>query len=284
MPDLSVVIITHNEEKNILRCLESVKPIANEIVVVDSLSADDTARICREFGCKVYQREFDGYGTQKQFAVDQASNDWVLSLDADEVVSDELRSELYRMFGPKGDKVTGLQGDKATGLQGDKVTGLQGDKVTDSVNQSVSMPTGFNIPFSLNFMGKRLRYSGVGKEFHLRLFNRTKGGFTRVPVHEGIEVKGSVGKLRGQVIHYSYRDITHHLEKLNIYTSQAAEGYHQKGRSFSKVWVAMKFPATFFSLYFIRRGFLDGYPGFMWSFLAAVYSTVKVAKTIELTR
>jgi glycosyltransferase involved in cell wall biosynthesis len=276
MPDLSVVIITHNEEKNILRCLESVKPIANEIVVVDSLSADDTARICREFGCKVYQREFDGYGTQKQFAVDQASNNWVLSLDADEVVSDDLRTELVGMFGSDVDKVTGLQGDKVTGLQGDKVTG--------SHNHSMEMPAGFNIPFSLNFMGKRLRYSGVGKEFHLRLFNRTKGSFTHVPVHEGIEIKGTVGMLKGHVLHYSYRDITHHLEKLNIYTSQAAEGYHQKGRSFSKVWVAMKFPATFFSLYFIRRGFLDGYPGFMWSFLAAVYSAVKVAKTIELTR
>jgi glycosyltransferase involved in cell wall biosynthesis len=276
MPVLSVVIITHNEENNILRCLESVNPIANEIVVVDSVSTDNTARICREFGCKVYQREFDGYGTQKQFAVDQASNDWVLSLDADEVVSDELRSELYRMFGPEGDKVTGLQGDK--------LTGSHDHTITQSLNHSIEMPAGFNVPFSLNFMGKRLRYSGVGKEFHLRLFNRTKGSFTRVPVHEGIEIKGTVGRLKGQVIHYSYRDITHHLEKLNIYTSQAAEGYYKKGRSFSKVWVAMKFPATFFSLYFIRRGFLDGYPGFMWSFLAAVYSAVKVAKTIELTR
>ena len=114
MPNLSVVIITHNEEKNILRCLESVRPIANEIVVVDSLSTDNTASICSEFGCKVYQREFDGYGTQKQFAVDMVTNDWVLSLDADEVVSDELRSELKRMFEPEGKMVTGLQGDKVT--------------------------------------------------------------------------------------------------------------------------------------------------------------------------
>jgi glycosyltransferase involved in cell wall biosynthesis len=107
MPNLSVVIITHNEEKNILRCLESVKPIANEIVVVDSLSTDNTASICSEFGCKVYQREFDGYGTQKQFAVDMVTNDWVLSLDADEVVSDKLRSELKRMFETEGKMVTG---------------------------------------------------------------------------------------------------------------------------------------------------------------------------------
>ena len=255
MPELSVVIITRNEEKNILRCLESVRPVAGEIVVVDSMSADRTPQICRDFGCKVFFREFDGYGRQKQFAVDMASNDWVLSIDADEVVSEELREELRKVF------------DQA------------GHRVTESQSQS-----GYNIPFSLFFMGKVLRHGGVGNEFHLRLFNRTKGGFTTVPVHEGIEVQGPVGILKGRIIHYSFRDISHHLEKINIYTSQAAEGYQNREKSFSKGWIAFKFPVSFISCYFIKLGFLDGYPGFIWSFLAAVYSTLKAAKTIELTR
>jgi glycosyltransferase involved in cell wall biosynthesis len=261
MPKLSVVIIARNEELNILRCLESVKPIADEIVVVDSISTDRTAGFCREFGCRVYQREFDGYGTQKQFAVDQASNDWILSVDADEVVSDELQHEINQLFH------------------------ITPDPISDIPHPASDIPhPAFRIPFSLHFMGRLFRYSGVGNEFHLRLFDRTKGGFTRVPVHEGIEVNGSVGILHGRIIHYSYRDIGHHLEKINTYTSQAAEGYQKRGQSFSKIWVVLKFPTSFISFYFIKRGFLDGYPGFIWSFLAAVYATLKVAKTIELTR
>ena len=256
MSKLSVIIIARNEELNILRCLESVKPVADEIVVVDSMSADRTASLCRDFGCKVFQREFDGYGSQKQFAVDKASNDWVLSIDADEVVSEELQVELKGLFGD----------------------GVNGSAATEVPHLEFS---GYNIPFSLHFMGKLLRYSGVGKELHLRLFDRTRGGFTLVPVHEGIEVQGAVGRLRGRIIHYSYRDISHHIEKINTYTSQAAEGYLKRGKSFSKWWVALKFPTSFISFYLIKRGFLDGYPGFMWSFLAAVYATLKVAKTVE---
>jgi glycosyltransferase involved in cell wall biosynthesis len=257
MPKLSVVIITHNEEYNILRCLESVKPVADEIVVVDSRSEDRTTQICRDFGCIVISREFDGYGSQKQFATDQATNDWVLSIDADEVVSEELQHEINQLFHdpPKSE----IPNPKSQILH-----------------------SAYRIPFSLHFMGRFLKHSGVGNEFHLRLFNRTKGKFTTVPVHEGIEVKGSVGILKGRIIHYSHRDIRHHIEKINTYSSQAAEGYRKSGKSFPKIWVALKFPLSFISFYFIKLGFLDGYPGFMWSFLAAFYSTLKVAKTIEI--
>ncbi|MEI6435210.1 MAG: glycosyltransferase family 2 protein [Bacteroidota bacterium] len=257
MVNLSVAIIVRNEEKNILRCLRSVKPVASEIVVVDSMSTDQTADICRSFGCRVFQREFDGYGAQKQFAVNQAANDWILSLDADEVISEELINELKSIF-------------------------------ILPTYQLTNLPTyqlsAFRIPFSLHFMGRIMKHSGVGNEFHIRLFDRRKGGFTNAPVHEGIEVVGDIGKLKGKIIHYSYRDISHHLEKINIYTSQAAEGYMSKGKSFSRLWVALKFPFSFFSFYLLKRGFLDGYPGFMWSFMAAVYATLKVAKTVELNQ
>jgi len=243
---LSVVIITRNEEKIIQRCLDSVKPIASEIVVVDSVSGDRTPLICGTNGCRVYTRDFDGYGTQKQFAVDQATHDWVLSIDADEIVSEDLVAEIKEV--------------------------LSGPFIL----------SGYRIPFTVFYLGKMLKHSGVGHERHLRLFDRTKGGFTKVPVHEGIEVEGATGTLRGKIIHYPYRDISHHLEKINRYTSQAAEGYCQKGKTFSRCWPFFKFLISFISYYFIKKGFLDGYAGFMWSFLSALYASLKIAKTIEL--
>lgn len=257
MAELSVVLITRNEEKGILRCLDSVKSIADEVVVVDSGSSDRTVELCREAGCRVFFREFDGYGMQKQFAVDQAANDWVLSLDADEVLSPGLQQEIDSLM-----------------------KGMENSMLDADTNKQ--KPVAFRIPFSLFFMGRILKHGGVGNEFHLRLFNRKRGGFTMVPVHEGIEVNGMVSTLKHPVIHYSYRNISHHIDKINVYTSQAAEGYVRKGRGFSKLWVAVKFPTSFFAFYLFKRGFLDGYQGFMWSFLAAVYATLKVAKTIEL--
>ncbi len=247
MNKLSVVIITFNEAQNILRCIDSVAAFADEVVVVDSLSTDETVALSESKGCRVTRHAFEGYGQQKQFATDLAKNNWVLSIDADEVVSEELRSEITTLL------------------------------AKESIPEA-----GFDIPFSLFYLGKILKFSGVGKEFHLRLFDKNRGCFTKAEVHEGIEVKGPVGKLEGKMIHYSYRDLAHHLQKINTYTTQAAEGYSRKGRRFSKPWVAFKFPVSFFVFYIIRLGILDGYPGFMWSFLAAFYGSYKVAKTIEL--
>jgi len=245
MTKLSVVIIAHNEEGIIQHCLDSVKQIADEIIVVDSNSDDRTVEICRTNGCKVFHRAFDGYGTQKQFAVDQAINDWILSVDADEVLTKELQKEIIKIK-------------------------------TDPTGNA-----GFKIPFALYYMGKILKHGGIGHEYHLRLFNRNKGKFTQVPVHEGIKVNGNIGSLKGKIIHYSYRNLSHQLDKINRYSSQAAQGYTDKGKSFSKYWVVLKFPISFFTIYIIKKGFLDGYAGFLWSFLGAMYASIKVAKTIE---
>jgi len=265
MPKLSVIIITLNEEANILRSLESAKPVADEIIVVDSLSADHTVDICRNFGCKVFLRKFDGYGPQKEYAVQQASNDWIMYLDADEVLTAELQQELCGLFTPPGSSSEALPGP------------------APSRNDPTQI-SGFYVQSSLCYMGKILRFGGVGKEFHLRLFNRTKGGFTNEPVHEGIEVEGVSGNLKGRVIHYSYRSISHHLEKINMYASLAADGYIARGRTFSRFWVVVKLPVNFISFYILKGGFLDGYPGFMWSFMATVYNILKMAKTIEKSR
>jgi glycosyltransferase involved in cell wall biosynthesis len=252
MTKISVTVITLNEEANILRTLESVKSFADEIVVVDSYSTDNTARICLDFGCKVIQRKFDGYGATKQFAVDQAANDWIFSIDADEEVSAELQHEIRSMFANRPDKSENLNCDA------------------------------FRVPRVLHFMGRIMKHSGVGEELLLRLFNRTRCRFTTVAVHESVETEGNIGKLRGRLVHYSYRDISHHIEKLNGYTSLAASDYRKKGKHYTKAWAALKFPVSFFTFYILKGGFMDGYPGFMWSFLAGVYGTLKVAKTIEL--
>ena len=246
MPKISIVIITKNEEKNIPRCLESVKELSDEILVVDDHSTDRTAEICRSSGCRVILHSFEGFSRQKQFAVDQAANDWIFSLDADEMITPELSKEIRNLFSQ--------------------------DEVPDA---------GYRIPFSLFYMGRILKHSGTGRESHLRLFDRRRGGFTDVTVHEGIEVKGPVKTLKGKIIHYSYRDLSHHLQKINTYTSDAAEGYFSKGKRFSKCRVAWKFPVGFFIFYILKGGILDGYPGFLWSFMAAFYGSVKIAKTIE---
>jgi len=244
MQQLSVVIITYNEEENILRCVNSVKDLADEIVIVDSFSADRTVEICNSTGCKVFLHPFEGYGQQKQFGVDQAGNNWILSLDADEVVTNELKQEIRTLL------------------------------------QKGTIPCGgYQIPFSLFYMGQIFRYT---KGRNLRLFDRTKGRFRFVKVHESVDMNGPVGTLKGKIIHYSYRDLSHHIQKTNTYTTQAAEGYVTRGRTFSKAWVAFKFPVSFFIFYIIKLGILEGYPGFLWSFFAAFYGSMKVAKTIEM--
>jgi len=249
MQVISIVIITHNEEANIQRCINSVKGIAGEIIVVDSFSTDKTVEICESFGCRVFIREFTGYGVQKQFAVDQAVNDWVLSIDADEVVSLSLRNELQRFTG----------------------TTFTAERVV----------RGYYIPFVLYYMGSILRHCGTGR--NLRLFDRRVAKFTLGPVHESVDITGKPGRMKGRIIHYSYRNVSHHFEKINYYTSLAAEGNKKKGKRFNKFWVAFKFPVTFMIYYFLRLGILDGYPGFIWSFLASIYTSMKIAKTIEMT-
>ena len=127
-----------------------------------------------------------------------------------------------------------------------------------------------------------MNYSGVSKEPKLRLFNRNHGKFYSSFVHEGVKLDCPTGRLNGLTIHYSYADLGHHLEKSNQYTSLSALDLKQRGKRYSKLWVPFKFAVTFLIYYFLKRGILDGYPGFMWSIFAAFYSSVKIAKTIEL--
>jgi glycosyltransferase involved in cell wall biosynthesis len=249
MTKLSVVIISFNEEQNILRCIQSVTGLADEIIVVDSHSEDKTALIARTNGCKVIARAFDGYGTQKQFAVEQARNNWILSLDADECITPELKSEIAALI----------------------------------ANDQPSHP-GYLIPRNLVYLGRIMKYSGTGNEKLLRLFDRDHGRFNDVRVHERVILDSKPGLLKNKMLHYSYRDLSHHMTKTNEYTSHAAAQNRKSGKSYPGAWVAFKFPVSFITFYIFKGGILDGYPGMMWSFMASVYGSVKIAKTIEIAR
>ena len=247
MHRLSAVIITRNEEASIGRCLASLQGLADEIVVVDSFSADRTPAICVSSPCRFFQKEFEGYGRQKQYAVDLASNDWVLSIDADEEVSPELKEEILCFLRRERTSLNGLY-----------------------------------IRRDLVYLGRRMRFGGVSGERILRLFNKRHGRFDDAPVHEKIGVEGPVTTLSGRLLHYSYRNLGHHLSKINEYTGKAAEDYIRKGKRFSRLWVPVKFKIRFFTTYFVKGGIFDGYPGFIWALMGAWYAALKISKTIEL--
>ena len=243
---LSIVIITLNSEKILLKTLQAVQ-WADEIVLVDSGSTDKTFEIAQKFKAKIIYRAFDGYGSQKNFATQQASNDWILSLDDDEILTPELQKEIQNL---------------------------------DLQNTDFQ---GFKIPRSLIFLGKLLRFSGEYKRLTLRLFNRKHGNWNAEYVHESVEVNGKVGTLKHQILHDSYRDLTDYFNKFNKYTSLGAKTLAERGKTASTFKIISRFPTTFLKIYLLKGSCLDGYAGFMWALLTAINPVVKYAKLRELT-
>jgi len=242
------VIISMNEAANIERCLESLR-WCDEIVVVDSGSADATVEIAKRHNCRVSVRPFTGYGEQKRFAVSQASHEWILSIDADEVITPALRGELSALLEKGGDDVAGVE-----------------------------------IPRTMVFLGREFKHGAEHAAPLLRMFRRSHGGFTDAAVHERIDVQGPVTRCRAEMLHYSYVSIEQYLQKFNAYTTAAARMLHAQGRRTSTAAVALAFPLGFFRQYILKGNFLNGYPGFLWAFLSAVYPVVKYAKLRELSR
>jgi glycosyltransferase involved in cell wall biosynthesis len=244
---LSAVIITYNEAANIIRTLDSLS-WCEEIVVVDSGSTDDTVTLCEGRGCRVLYHPFSGFGRQKQFAVAQASHDWILSVDADEVITDELRKEIMAIF--------------ASGEIG---------------------CLGYYLPRTLVFMGRVFCHGNENRRGFLRLFDRRVGGFNDAPVHEGVEIsQGDIGHLQGMILHFSYRDLEQYFVKFNRYTSLAASHLHTQGKQASRALIVSRFPITFVQTYFLKANFRNGFPGFVWSFLCGIYPVVKYLKLYEL--
>jgi glycosyltransferase involved in cell wall biosynthesis len=242
---ISVTFITLNSEKTLKPVLEAVS-WADEIVLVDSGSIDKTLEIAQQFKAKIVYRAFDGYGSQKNFATEQASHDWILSLDDDEILTPELQKEIQNL---------------------------------DLKNTDYQ---GFKIPRSLIFLGKLLRFSGEYRRLTLRLFNRKSGNWNAEYVHESVEVKGKIGTLKNQILHDSYRDLTDFFNKFNKYTSLGAKTLAERGKTASSLKIISRFPTTFLKIYLLKGSCLDGYAGFMWALLTAINPVVKYAKLKEM--
>jgi len=242
---ISVVIITHNEEDNIKRCLESVS-FADEIIIIDSFSRDSTLKIASAFTGNIIKRKWEGFSKQKNFGISRARNEWVLSLDADEVLSLELKQEIIDL--------------KPGGWEG------------------------FYIKRKPYFMGRFIKHCGWYPDKQLRLFKKAAGRFNENKmVHESVILKGRKRALENQMLHFPYKNIGKYFEQFNRYTSLAAQQFVREGRKFSKTKLILNPLATFFKMYFIKAGFLDGFPGFCICVLSSCYNFVKYAKLWELT-
>jgi glycosyltransferase involved in cell wall biosynthesis len=242
MAGLSVIIITKNEALNIRECLKSVK-WADEIIVVDSGSTDDTVAICREFTPHVYTRDWPGFGIQKNRALGYASKDWVLSLDADERVAPELRAEI------------------------------------ESTLRDGHEP-GYEIPRLSSFCGRYMHHSGWHPDYVTRLFLRSKGQFSNDLVHERIIIDGAVGRLKHSILHESFRDLDQLLAKMNHYSSAGAVMLGKKGRDATLTQAIYHGLWAFIRSYFIRAGFLDGREGFMLAVSTAEGTYYRYAKRL----
>ncbi|KTD47674.1 lipopolysaccharide biosynthesis glycosyltransferase [Legionella quateirensis] len=230
---LTVIIITKNEESNIRRCLESVR-FADEIIVVDSGSTDNTVAIAREYTEMVFQTDdWQGYGIQKQRALAKATGDWVLNLDADESVSNELKEEMMKVI------------------------------TSDSADA-------FRIPIQMFFYNQLLKYSASPKR-HIRLFKRANANYSNDIVHEKVVVSSSarIGKLKNAIQHHSYRDVSHLLYKLNKYSSYSAKIRIESNKKTRFIWVLMNTGWMFGRCFILQRGFLDGKLGFLFAVFSA---------------
>lgn len=251
MTYLSVTIITFNEERNIGRCLASVQGVADEIVVVDSLSADNTRKICAEYGVRFIDQAFLGYVEQKNYAIDQASHDMILSLDADEALDDTLRAEILRV---KKDGFTAADG--------------------------------YTMNRCTNYCGRWIRHGTWYPDRKLRIFHRDKGRFTGVNPHDYVALNngGSLLRLKGDILHYSYYDYAEHIAQLNKFTTIQARAMHQQGKKASLLKVLLSPLAAFISGYLLRRGFLDGIDGLMIARSVSYQTFAKYVKLRHLWR
>jgi glycosyltransferase involved in cell wall biosynthesis len=270
---LSVVIITHNEEANLGGTLESVRRLVSEgrgeIVVVDSGSTDRTVEIAKSYGAKVFVEEWKGYAAQKNSAIDKATGDWILSLDADEELEPDLLAEL-------GASLSDMSADSQ-----------QGSLTTDTADgNKFTHVSGFRIPRKNLFLGRWIRHGGFWPDPKLRLFRKGTARFEDRLVHEDARlITGIARNLRNALLHQSYPTLSDYLDHMNRYSSLSAEMAVAKGsRSFNLINIVARPLATFIYNYFFRLGFLDGREGLLLHLYHAVYVSWKYAKTWELAR
>ena len=246
MPKLTVTVITRNEAHNIADALDSVR-WADEIIVVDSESTDDTVAIARRYTERVIVRAWPGYVAQKNFAAEQAAHDWILSLDADERVTPALAAELRQVLA------------------------------------GVPSVSGYRIPRVTFHLGRWIRSTDWYPDYQLRLYDRRRARWTGRHVHESVQTDGEARTLRAELQHYAYRDLAHHLQTMDRYTTLAARQMHEDGRRAGWFHVLIHPRLAFFRNYVLRGGFRDGMPGLIVSVMNAYYVGLKFAKLWELS-
>jgi glycosyltransferase involved in cell wall biosynthesis len=243
---ISICIICFNEEKNIRRCLES-STWADEIVVVDSLSQDKTAEIAREYTDKVYEREWPGYVKQKNYALAKVNSPWILSVDADEEISQSLQYEIRKEIEKRDPK------------------------------------DGYSMPRRSFYQGRWIKHSGFYPDRQLRLFRRNRGYWVGKRVHERVHVNGEIGLLKNDLLHYPYKGtISGQLQAVDRFSSLLAENMREQGKRYSLLLLLVRPPLKFLEVYFFRLGLLDGLAGFVIALTSAYAMFVRYVKLREL--
>ncbi|MEN8244254.1 MAG: glycosyltransferase family 2 protein [Thermodesulfobacteriota bacterium] len=244
---LSVSIISFNEAANIERTLDSVQPIASEIIVVDSHSTDNTRELAEQKGAKVFDEEWKGHIRQKNSALEKCTQPWILSLDCDEVLSVELREEIVR---------AAREGDRP----------------------------GYQINRRTFYLGKLLSYAWQ-PDWNLRLVRRDAAPeWVGYDPHDRLQIEGPSGRLNGDLIHYSYADLKDHMQRLVAYAEIAANSYHRNGKLFRWDHLLMNPMAAFIKKYILKRAFLDGSQGFIVSMSSFIYVFLKYLFLWEIDR
>lgn len=246
---ISGVVIALNEESCIEACLRSLALVADDLLVVDSHSTDRTREIAAQCGARVIERDWPGYRSQRAFAHAAAAHDWILTLDADEQLSPALAEEIRAL------------------------------KTTQTADAAA-----FAIPFSSSYFGRYLRFGDAGRERHVRLFDRSRAAMGGFEIHEKLVVTGQIRRLRGCILHHSYRSIDDQLTKLAHYASLMAESMHAAGVR-GHAWQIVGNPLwRFLRAYFLRGGLLDGWRGLAVAVADANYVRQKYLRLFVLTR
>jgi glycosyltransferase involved in cell wall biosynthesis len=248
MEKVSAVIIVYNEEKNLRECLETVQ-WADEIVVVDSHSQDRTVEIAREFTKKIFQKEYKGHIDKKRFAVSKATHDWVFSIDADERVTPQLKKELREVLAQGGGEAVG-----------------------------------YDMPRMTRHLGRWILHGEWYPDLVTRLFRRSRMRYEGTEPHDRVILEGKRGHLSGMLLHYNYRDFAHQIQTVQSYSDVAAQALFAEGRRAGFRNLMLRPPFKFFKCYILKRGFLDGWPGFIIAATSAFYVLAKYVKLYEMQR
>ena len=243
---ITATIITLNEERNIARAIESLR-CCDQIVVLDSGSVDRTAELAAKLGARVVEHTWHGYANQKNCAAEQAEHDWILSLDADEALSEALEGEIWNLkkHGPAYDAYT--------------------------------------MPRMAQYMGRWILHSGWYPDRKVRLYNRTKAQWVGEFVHESVKVDGRVGHLESNLLHFTCDSLSEHLRTLDRYTTLAAEELVSRKTKIGLNNLIVDPAWTFVRSYFLQRGFLDGLEGLTIAHMAAIYTFLKYAKARNMS-